>query len=322
VREYAFEQRFCARLEAESDGVVARQLGAGVTAPGGRVVDVVRVEPGPAFDARAAITDRTIPPAAIESSVGPGRYRPTTAAIDGPPERRERIVEAAVAAGFFERERRDGRDCVRQVTRYPDWFDRVVGVENKPDLGRPGDLEWQLRIDASLGVLDEAWLATASHVTGAHLHRIPEAVGVWAVDPETGERTVVREATPLPVDEPGVEPLARETGHTEIRVVDPAAKARTRRRIAERAYGKGWRLDEYPACSRVDADAAGVPHCPWKGRAVDPARDCGADCPGHDPADPPAVEAERLRADRSAWVRDPEGRRRTQSGLGRFSESE
>lgn len=318
MREYAFEQRLCARLEAETGDVVARQLGAGVTAPGGRVVDVVRVEPGAEFDQRAAITDRTVPPAAVECPVGTGRFRRTTAAIDGPPERRERIVERAVAAGFFERERRKGRDSVRQVARYPDWFDRIVGVENKPDLGRPGDLEWQLRIDASLAVLDEAWLATASHVTGAHLNRIPEAVGVWEVEPETGKRTVVREATPLPVDESGVEPRTRESGHTEIRTVDAAAKDRARRRIAERAYGKGWRPDAYPACSRVDPDGAGVPHCPWKGRAVDPARDCGEDCPGHDPADPPTVDADRLRAERSAWVRDPDGRQRRQSGLRRY----
>lgn len=320
MREYAFEQRLCARLEAESDGVVARQVGTGVAAPGGRVMDVVRVAPGPAFDERAAITEETIPAVTVESPVGPGRYRRVSDVIDGPPERRDRIVEDAVDAGFFERDRRDGRDRVRQVARYPDWFGRLVGVENKPDLGRPGDLQWQLRIDASVAVLDEVWLATASHVTGAHRNRIPDAVGIWRVDPDDGRREVLREATTLPVDESGVEPLDREPGRTEVRIVDPVAKRRARRRIAERAYGKGWRPETYPACARVDPDDAGVPHCPWKGRAVDAARDCGPDCAGHDPADPPSVDAAALRDARSAWVRNPAGRRRRQSDIRRFRE--
>jgi len=322
VREYAFEQRLCARLEADSDAVVARQVGAGVHAPGGRVLDVVLVEPGAEFAERAAITERTIPPAAVESPVGPGRYRPVAEVLDGPPERRERIVEAAVEAGFFERERRGGRAHVRQVVRYPDWFDRIVGVENKPDLGRPGDLERQLRVDASLAVVDEAWLATASHVTGAHLHRIPDAVGVWRIDPETGEREVVRDAEALPVEDSGIEPLGTDPGRTEIRVATATEKTRARRRIAERAYGKGWRPAAYPACARVDPDDAGVPDCPWKGRPVDPARECGRDCPGHDPADPPAVDRAALRAARSPWVADPEGRRRRQSGLDRFGDDD
>jgi len=319
VREYAFEQRLCARLEAEREAVVARQVGGGVHAPGGRVLDVVLVEPGPEFAERAAITERTIPPAAIESPVGPGRFRPLADALNGPPERRERIVEAAVEADFVERERRGGRGHVRQVVRYPDWIGRIVGVENKPDLGRPGDLQRQLRVDASLAVLDEAWLATASHVTGAHLNRIPDAVGVWRVDPATGEREVVRAAEPLAVDEPGVEPLASEPGRTDIRVATPAEKRRARRRIAERAYGKGWR-PAYPACARIDPDGAGVPVCPWKGRAVEPGRECGQDCGGHEPAAPPDVDAAALRAARSPWVADPEGRRRRQAGLDSFGD--
>jgi len=93
-------------------------------------------------------------------------------------------------------------------------------------------------------------LATASYVTRAHLNRIPEAVGVWRFDPDTGEREVVRESTPFEPDAPGVEIREERALQTDVALVDPAAKARKRRRIAERAYGKGWRPDPRAARAR------------------------------------------------------------------------
>ncbi len=316
MREFGFELALCARLERERDGLLARQLGTSVH--GRRVMDVVCVEPGPDFAARAAITPETVPPAAIESTVGPGRARFWKAAFDCHPERAREAVEAAVACGFFERERRGGREYVRQTARYPEaWFGELVGVENKPDLDRPGALETQLLTDVHLALLDRVVLATASHVTGAHLNRIPEAVGVWEFDPDTGTREVVREADSLPVDEPGIEVLDRGQVRTEVRVASADAKARARRRVAERAYGKGWRPD-LPACARVTPDGDGLPYCPWKERVVDPGRDCGSACEGHEPADPPDVDRDGLRAERTPWEPDPEGRRRRQSRLDRY----
>jgi hypothetical protein len=315
VREFGFELSLCARLE-DGDRLVARQLGTGVH--GRRVMDVVLVEPGPDFAARAAITPDPVPPAAVESDAGPGRARFWKDAFDCHPGRAEEAVEAAVDRGFFERERRGGRTYVRQTARYPEhWFGELVGVENKPDLDRPGALETQLLTDVHLAVLDRVVLATASHVTGAHLNRIPDAVGVWAFDPDTGAREVVREPDPLPVEEPGIEVLDRGQVRTDVRVAGADAKARARRRVAERAYGKGWRPAP-PACTRVRPDDDGLPYCPWKERVVDPGRDCGADCAGHEPADPPAVDRDGLRAARTPWESDPEGRQRRQSRLDRY----
>ncbi len=315
--EFGFELALAARLESEWP-VVSRQLGASVH--DSRVMDLVCVEPGPAFDERVALTPETIPPAAIESEVGPGRARYWKAAFDCHPERAERAVEAAVDCDFFERERRGGRTYVRQVSRYPDWFDRIVGVENKPDLGRPGNLETQLLTDVELGLLDAVVLATASHVTGAHRNRIPDEVGIWRFDPETGERTVLREPDPLPVDEPGIDICDRSSARTEIRVADAGEKARARRALAERAYGKGWRTYEMPACARVNPDGRGLPYCPWKGRIVRPATECGPECGGHDPAEPPRFDPGERRAANTAWDPDPEGQTSTQAGLERFSE--
>ncbi len=322
-REFAFEVALCSALEAQTDWIVGRQLGAAVARPGRRIADAVGVVPGSNFDARAEITADAIPLGAIESDVGVGRAVPRRRAIRESPVLRERTVDAAVDANFFARERRDGREYLRQAARYPGgWFDRLIGIENKPDLGEPGSLERQLRVDVELGVFDRVVVATASHVTRAHLNRLPPEAGVWRFDPDTGDRTVVREPAPLSPDAPGVEIAEQRPLRTEIDVVGPDAKARARRRIAERAYGKGWRTYDLPACAHADATDDGRPHCAWFDRVVDPRRECGPDCPGHDPGPRPAVDVDVLRDARTPWRRDPSGAVRRQSGLDRFRTSE
>ena len=316
--EFRFELALCAALES-SDRVLARQLGSGVTVPGTRIVDVCVLEPGPGFDDRAAISEDRIPAAAIEARVGPGEAVPVAEAFDLPPGRATAVADAAVEAGYLERERRDGRPVVRATARYPDdWIDSMTAIENKPDLGEPGDLESQLRYDVTLGLFDEVVLATASYVTRAHLNRIPDAVGVWRFDPETDEREVLREPTALKPNDSGVE-IREERGlRTDVSIVDPRAKARKRRRIAERAYGKGWRPDP-PACAHATTTADGRPYCEEFERVVDPGRECGPSCHPHEPADRPSVDRDRLRDERTAWVADPdEGGPRRQSGLSRF----
>lgn len=322
MREFAFELALCAHLEADFEGIVSRQLGASLH--GSRVMDIVCIEPGSEFDTRTAITPEEIPHTAIESRVGVGEARYWKDAFDCHPERARSVTDRALEIGFFERERRGGREYVRQTARYPnDWFGKVVGIENKPDLGRPGDLERQLRTDVSLGLLDEVILATASHVTGAHLNRIPDEVGVWRFDPDTGTREVLREPTPLSTTESGIEVLERDSAKTEICPVAATEKTSTRRRLAERAYGKGWRTYDFPACANIEdsefAGARGLPYCEWKDRFVHSAVECGADCAGHEPAKPPDMDSESERDRRSSWVADPDGRQRWQAGLDQFS---
>jgi hypothetical protein len=317
--EFAFELALCSHLERATESIVARQLGAAVATPGSRVVDVCLVEPGPAFDDRARITDGTIPPLAVESAVGVGEWVRPRDAFESYGEYTRNVVDGAVEAGFFERTRRRGDEQVRQAVRYPEgWFDRLVGIENKPDLAAPGDLDRQLRTDASLGLFDEVVLATESYVTRAHLNRLPDPVGVWRFDPETGDREVVRESTPLDPTAVGVEPVAARPLRTDVAFVPPAAKARKRRRIAERAYGKGWRTDDLPACAAAAATDDGRPYCAHFDRVVDPGSDCGTDCPGFVAGDAPASDPDELRAARSPWVRDPSGVARRQTGLDRF----
>jgi len=256
--------------------------------------------------------------AAIESDVGTGRARYWKAAFDCHPDRAERAVELAVERGFFEQERHNGRRYVRQTARYPDWVGQITAIENKPDLDRPGDLEQQLRTDVSLGLVDQVVLATADYVTRAHRNRIPEAVGIWRFDPESREREIVREPTPLSTDSAGVELIERTPARADIRIATAEQKALARRRLAERAYAKGWRSFDYPACAKCEPDSDGLPHCAWKGRPVRASAECGTACDGYDPAEQPAVDGDALRADRTPWEPDPEGRRRRQSGLDRF----
>ncbi len=327
MREYEFELSLCAHLERSTEGIVARQLGASVHATAGRVLDTVVVTPSAAFERRRAITAETIPPLAIECSVGPGRATRWPGAVDLHPETARGVLERAVDVGFFERERRSGRTYVRQAVRYPIWFDEIIAIENKPTLDRPGALIEQLQYDVSLGLVDRVILATGSYVTRAHLNRIPAPVGVWRVEVDSEDVTVeeVRAPQALAVDERGTEVLDRAAGRTDVRTVSPAEKTRVRTRIAERAYGKGWR-PAFPACARVQSTArAGtqsVPHCAWKDRVVDPGG-CGPDCPGYASAPAPAVDHDAARAARTPWEPDPDGVVRTQVDLDRFgSESD
>lgn len=323
MREFAFELRLCARLEAAGK-LVARQLGASVHRPGNRIVDVLIVEPGPSFDDRAAITSAEIPDLAIEANVGTGRARSRRVAfrdLDVHPDAARDAADRAVEIGFLARERRGGQGHLRQTARYPDdWFDRLVAIENKPDLGRPGDLEAQLRTDVALGLVDAVVLATESYVTRAHLNRFPDEVGVWRFDGDEFE--VVREPTPLPVDGSGVEIVEEGAGSTEIRIVDGVAKARTRRRMAERAYGKGWRTYDLPACAHTEAaeihGVGGLPRCGHYDRLVEPSTECGPACPAFEPAEAPAVDLATERDRTSSWTADPASYARRQSGLDRF----
>ncbi|WP_172795734.1 DUF5787 family protein [Haloferax sp. Q22] len=317
--EFAFELALCAHLEQTTDWLPARQLGASVASPGSRIIDVCAVVPGPGFDERACITDSAIPATAIESDVGAGSAVFWRDGFDCHPGRARRATDRAVEVGFFESERRRSREYVRRAARYPDdWFARLVGIENKPDLGSPGDLLRQLRLDVSLAVFDEVILTTESYVTGAHLNRIPEEVGVWRFDPDTGDREVVREPRPLSPHSTGVEPIEYHSLHTDVALVSPAEKRTARLRLAERAYGKGWRAYDLPACAHARVDADGRPVCAHFDRVVDPGSECGADCSAFDAAAPPELDRDGLRESRTGWVADPPGAVRRQSGLDRY----
>lgn len=304
VQEFPFELQLCAHLEAEREGIIGRQLGGGVETPGARIVDVVHVTPGPEFRRRQQIGPKTIPQRALDADVKIRSADTITAVIEGPPDRAREVAERAAEAGFFECERRDGRWVVRQTVRYPDWFDHLTAIENKPDLDRPGDMAKQLRFDVAVGLFDHVILATADHVTGAHLNRIPDVVGVWRFDPGDRRLRVIREPTHLDATGPGTEIRAERALQTDLSLVAATSVQRARRRVAERAWGRGWRPKEFPACDNCTVTTDALPSCTYFDRLVDPATDCAPSCPGHQPAPPPDVDLAAHRAARTAW--DPE----------------
>lgn len=325
VGEYAFELALCAHLESADDVIVSRQLGGAVVDADRRVLDVVIVEPGRTFDDRARLSEATIPRRILESPIGAGTFRDWRRAL-GDGIAAEKAIERAINIGVLEVDHDRGRELVRLVDRYPkDWFDRIIAIENKPYLDEPGALYEQLQFDVSLGLADSVVLVTESYVTRAHRNRFPDEIGIWRFDPEEVSIEVITEASELATDGPGIEIANRQTGRTEIDIVDTTSKQHARRHLAERAYGKGWRTYRLPPCGQVDPDRGpfpGGPYCSHFDRLIRQERDCGPRCPGFEPAAPPPVDLAGLRARCSPWIRNPPDRRSHQSSLERFTSSQ
>ena len=106
---------------------------------------------------------------------------------------REAIHEAD-DRGFLGTRRDGNRIEIRRRYRYPEWVDRIVAIENKPDLDAAAArrLGEQLEHDVALGLADEVWLATEATAEGvepALLEAMPVEVGILAVSPESGSRS-------------------------------------------------------------------------------------------------------------------------------------
>jgi len=279
----------------------------------------LRADARPGFDRRAAITPDRIPDPAIEAAVGPGEAVPLKKAFDLPPDRAEAVAERAAEVGYLERERRDGRPIVRATARYPDdWVGSLTAIENKPDLGTPGDLAAQLRYDAALGLFDEVVLATASYVTRARISiGSPRRSASGGSIPTRASARSFGSRRPSKPDAPGVEIREERALQTDGCGSSTPAKARKRRRIAERAYGKGWRPDPRAARTRrrlltgartaIGSIGSSIPGA----TAVRPVARTSLRIPRNRPGP--------LRDERTAWVADPTGDGpRRQSGLSRF----
>jgi hypothetical protein len=194
-------------------------------------------------------------------------------------------VHRAADRGVVETRRNGQRIQIRRVAPYPDWVERIVAIENKPDLDasaarRLGD---QLAHDVETALADEAWLATAAtgeRVEPALLSDAPVEAGVLVFD--APERESGSLATPPTLDASVAWQPATLDGGSEARRLE----------LAERAYGSGWRsyVDTMrPDCRAFELrDRAGafVPWCAAKGRHQTAAECCGS-CPSFEP-EPPA----------------------------------
>jgi hypothetical protein len=308
VKEFGFELRVCAWAErnwppgrtGDFVPLVARQLGTRR-----RRWDTVVIETTEdALQRRAPFGDERLDSNLLHvARSAPASWAYYREALPDPgyPWRYVReAVHRAADRGFVETRKRGNRIELRRRYRYPEWVDRVVAIENKPDLDASAAraLSGQLEHDVALGLADEAWLATEADgdIERALLEAIPVEVGILAMSEGPDGRRAETAWNPrtLAVEAPGTRILERpDDGASAARFeyADPDWKRRKRLEVAERAYERGWRAyaeTMRPDCRqfRVRDPAGPFPWCAAKG-CGQTAAECSADCPSFEP-EPPA----------------------------------
>ncbi len=108
---------------------------------------------------------------------------------------REAIHEAD-DRGILEARKQGNRIEIRRKWPYPDWCERIVAIENKPDLDASAAraLGSQLEYDVAVALADEVWVATrqtGERVEPVLLEDLPVEAGVLALDPDTLEADVL-----------------------------------------------------------------------------------------------------------------------------------
>ena len=214
-------------------------------------------------------------------------------------------VHLAADRGVVERRRgENGRIELRRKWRYPDWVERIVAVENKPDLDASAarDLLDQVERDVALALADEVWIATSatdSRVEPVLLEGAPVEAGILLVEEDRGAdaASVAWQPRSLAVDDSGTRILDRPEGGQHdasacrFEYADPDWKADKRLAIAERAYERGWRSyadSMRPDCRQFQLrpeTAVARPFCAAKGRNQTPG-ECSQGCEQFEPEPP------------------------------------
>ena len=208
-------------------------------------------------------------------------------------------IHTAADRGILDSRKRGNRIEIRQRYAYPEWVERIVAIENKPDLDASAarTLAAQIERDVAMGLADEVWVATErtdDRVEPILLEDLPTAAGVLTVDPTTSEGDVAWYPQALAVDAPGTRILDRpddDLSAARFEYVDATWKADKRRQIAERAYERGWRAyveTMRPDCRHFElraTDGDVVPYCAAKDRVPTPAL-CRHACGEFEPEPP------------------------------------
>jgi hypothetical protein len=213
-------------------------------------------------------------------------------------------IHRAADRGILETRKSGNRIEIRRQWPYPDWLERIVAIENKPDLDASAAraLTDQLEYDVAVGLADAVWVATrrtGDDVEPVLLEDLPVEAGVLALEPDALSAKVAWHPRSLAADEPGTRILERPAGGrrdgsaARFEYADPDWKAEARLAIAERAYERGWRsfVDTMrPDCRHFELRASdgsqALPYCTAKDRCQT-AAECGGSCPDFEP-EPPA----------------------------------
>ncbi|WP_276300591.1 DUF5787 family protein [Halorussus lipolyticus] len=312
--EFVFELRTCRWAEREwppdsADGktdcpaIVARQLGTGR-----RRWDTIVVEVNPEGVRRRANFGRERLDSDLLDVVrdAPADWEWYREALPHPgyPWRYVReSIHRADDRGILDVRKRNNRIQIRRKWAYPDWVERIVAIENKPDLDASAarNLRPQLEYDVALSLADEVWVATRAtdeEVEPALLESVPVEAGILTLDSDSRSATVEWFPRDLDADAPGTRVLERgesdgEYGSSAARFeyADPEWKADKRLEIAERAYEKGWRSfaeTMRPDCRHFQMrreDRTLLPYCAAK-NCHQTSSECSGSCPEFSPEPP------------------------------------
>jgi hypothetical protein len=289
--------------ESDTPAIVARQLGTGR-----RRWDTIVVEVDPdALRRRANFGPRRLDSDLLDVIPhAPADWEYYREALPDPgyPWRYVReSIHRADDRGILDVRKRNNRIQIRRKWAYPDWVERVVAVENKPDLDASAarNLRQQLEYDVALALADEVWVATRAtgeSVEPALLESVPVEAGILTVDSETRSAAVEWFPRTLDADAPGTRILERgESGGTygsaagRFEYADPEWKRAKRLEIAERAYEKGWRSfaeTMRPDCRHFQLRRDGRTLLPWCGakECHQTSSECSGSCPEFSPEPP------------------------------------
>jgi hypothetical protein len=311
--EFIFELRVCqwaerewppvGSLDGDTVAFVARQLGVKR-----RRWDTIVVEADrEALERRARFgenaLDSDLLPVVRNAPTDWAWYRDALPEPDYPWRYVREAVHRAGDRGVVETRRGpNGRIELRRRWAYPDWIERIVAVENKPDLDASAarNLAPQLERDVALGLADEVWVATSatgSTVEPALLEDLPVEAGILTVDTELDSVDVAWNPRTLAPDAPGTRITDRPSGGdhdasaARFEYAEPDWKADKRAEIAERAYERGWRSyadTMRPDCRHFDLRVSDGDVLPWCGaKSCHPtAGECSGNCSAWEPEPP------------------------------------
>lgn len=207
-------------------------------------------------------------------------------------------IHRAADRGIIETRRRNNRIECRRTWTYPNWVERIVAIENKPDLDASAAraLAGQIERDVALSLCDEVWVATASTDSSIEpilLEDFPVEAGVLVFDEGGGGAQVAWHPRRLAVDQPGTRIVDRGTEKraATFEYLGSDWKADKRLALAERAYERGWRsyVDTMrPDCRHFELRMDGRTTLPWcaaKERNQN-AAECAGSCSEYEPEPP------------------------------------
>ena len=211
------------------------------------------------------------------------------------------------------RTRRDGnRIQIKRIAPFPDWVDRLIAIENKPDLDASAarQLADQLQHDVDTALADEVWVATAKtgrRVEPALLESLPVEAGILTTEFKNGVDAEAASVEWYPTRLTGADGDGSDTD---------ADRHSRRLELAEQAYGRGWRNYDRtmrPDCRFFELRRDGRALLPWCAakECHQSSTVCGSSCGDFQPEPPawrtrgwpieggPGKGIKRLLADRS-----------------------